>query len=786
MKSAATDSLSSRYERAFSVSPPRVACQSWAATDRGYWLDCEHYCLLPDPRHSECDQDLRLPRIIDCESGSMTPAVAPEQLANLLQSELRRCGLERASTRAELSMPDRHSLAVVVSTRTFVIDVQRVELLRSGQIPVAPASYSPDGRWAYFCKDSDLWRFECATGEAAPLTLDGQPHCCYAQQSETALAAVSYRRHPQPVGIWSPDSRWFFTHLIDERDLPEMPLVQHVPPGGARPQLHTYKYSMPGDPLPLARFVAIETATGRVVRVRDADMLVGAFSPITLRRAWFSGEGHAWLVRLDRHSRSAELLKVDLSSGTSRVVLTETTGQGYIDLHPSIAGTPNVRTLSHSDEVIWYSQRDGWGHLYLHDARSGVLKNQITKGDWLVRDLVHVDEASRRVIFLAGGLDGKVDSARRCLCRVNFDGSGLEVLLKHDGDIWVAPTEPAGQEQDRPFRPPHAPSGVSSDGRHAFVHFGSASRGNRTEVVDLEGRGTRIVVSSVQPGPEEVAPLHFSALAADQQTHLSGTLFFPRDFDERRAYPLVDYIYPGPQIAHQPQSWGSLNAAPARALAELGCIVMMLDTRGLPIGSRQFHHVGYPHLLEPQISDHAAVIRHLVSRHGFIDPQHIGVIGHSGGGAAAVRVMCAYPELFTVGIAVCGNHYPDLYTSAWSDKYRGEQAGAATGADSSGPAVDRLSGKLLLVSGDMDENVHVSQTFRLAHQLVRANRDFDLLIVPNEGHLLMMTSAYAQRRIWDYLVRHLLEREPPAQFEMSFAPEELAKIGAVLWQELRQ
>jgi len=293
-------------------------------------------------------------------------------------------------------------------------------------------------------------------------------------------------------------------------------------------------------------------------------------------------------------------------------------------------------------------------------------------------------------------------------------------------------------------------------------------------------------VATALPAPNERLPQHFTALAADGLTLLHGTLFFPSDFNESRRYPLIDYIYPGPQVAHQPQSFRSVNSAPAMALAELGFITIMLDTRGVPTRSRAFHQVGYGSLLEPQLGDHAAVVRALCERHSFIDPDRIGMVGYSAGGAATARALLDYGDIFKVGVSVCGSHDARLLSAFMSDKYCGPPRRDGSAEQAPGAAAHKLKGSLLMMSSDVDPYVHVSNTLSLADALIRANRDFDLLIVPNEGHDMLLTSGYVQRRTWDYLIRHLLGETAPPTFEIKYEAHELARFEKVYWREQLQ
>jgi dipeptidyl aminopeptidase/acylaminoacyl peptidase len=774
-----------RYSRALRLTAPKVAAATPGNAVDGYWLDDDQFFFLAEKIDPSIRRMLAIPSIANARTGSVQEAVPFATLMSLLSDCSRQAVDLMALSSAEFDMPDRQTLCVSVAGRDYRIDAQARRVVEASTSSEFPALYSPDGRYACYVNGNDIWLRERATGAERPLTSGGTAYRCYGRQSESCLMTISYRERPYPVGLWSPDSQWFLTHRIDEESLPESAVIQHAPPGGGRPVLHRFKYCMADDPMPIATFVAIHIGSGRVATFDDFPAPVMAFSPFSYRTIWFDGADTAWFASLDRYSKRADLIELKLGEGTGRVVLSETTDSGYLDLHPFLFATPNVRTLAASNEIVWFSERDGWGHLYLYDAATGRLKNRITTGQWLVRDIAHVDPKQRKLLFLAGGIDPEADPARRSLCSVNFDGSNFEVLLEHAGDVFVPLTTPCGIDQSRPFRPSYSQPGVSPDGHFGAVRYGSVERGNRTEIVDLRTRHG-FAIASATPGSDEEPARHFTALAADGATRLHGVMFLPSDFDESQRYPLIDDIYPGPQLAHQPQSFRSMWSAQARALAELGFVTIMLDSRGIPTGSRAVHQIGYPELLEPQLADHAAVVRQLCERHPFIDGQHIGMIGWSAGGFATARSLCDYGEIFKVGVAACGNHDSTYYSTVWSDKYRGPGDREAWSRQANRAAAHKLAGKLLLISGDLDENVHMSHTLSLVDALIQANKDFDLLIVPNEAHYLMMSNGYAQRRAWDYFVRNMLGETPPPNFEIRFEPHELAHWMKSYWREFQQ
>jgi dienelactone hydrolase len=780
-----SQSMERLYERAARLTAPKMASETPGLTVEGYWLNSSEYFFQHEKFDPSLGRIVNVPSIADAETGAVVEIISFEDLAGLVSPEPGQLTDRAALSLAEFDMPDRDTLAVFTGEQDLLIDARRKRVIQQAQSMSLPALYSPDNRFACFVNGANLWLRERVTGTERALTTDGGPHYCYGQESETCLATLIYRQRPYPLGLWSPDSQWFLTQRIDERALPDFSLIQHAPPSGDRPILHSLKYSMPGDLLPVATYVAIHVPSGRVVSFDEFPGSNPTLSTFFLRTVWFSDYQTAWFVRSDRHARKLELVQLDLARGQARIVITETIESGYLDLHPCAFGIPNVRTLAKSGEVIWFSERDGWGHLYLHDAASGVMKNQITRGEWLVRDIVHVDEDRRRIFFLAGGLDPKADPARRSLCVANLDSTGFEVLISADADVYVPLTDPCGLDRNRPFRPAAANAGMSPDGRLAVIRYASAESGNRTEITNLRSLHSTSI-ASVVPDTNGGGSRHFTALAADGVTPLYGVLFLPPGFDPESRYPLIDYIYPGPHLAHQPQSFRSVNSALASTLAELGFATIMLDTRATPTRSRSFHQVGYPALQEPQLADHAAVVQHLCQQFPFLDETRIGMIGYSAGGGATMRALCDYGDVFRVGVAVAGVNDPSLLMSAWTDKYRGPIAGGTVAEQPNSAAAAKLKGKLLLITGDLDENVHVAHTLTMVDALVHANKDFDVIIVPNERHYLLMTSGYVQRRIWDYFVTNLLGEAPPRNFELSFEPHELARFWKNLFRDFRQ
>lgn len=758
------------------LTAPKLASAPLSGMLEGYWLNAKQFFCLQERIHTESGHIVRVPCRLDASSKRIEEVMSLETLRETIGQHTGETLDSSVFTDATFDLPHQSTLAMSIAGWDYLLDTGRRTVLGVTRALGVPALYSPDAQYACFLKGNNLWLRDRGSSVERPLSTDGEPNNAYAQRCGPTLAANLRTDRSNPVGLWSPDSNWFLTHQIDERRVPDTLLVQHCPEDGGRPRVHGFKYAIPGDPVSSGTLVAFHIRSGQTVRFPDSAFAGGALSPFEFKRVWFGDDQTAWMLRLDRFCKQVDLVALDLSNGTSRVALSERVSAGYIDLNSHVLAAPNVRTLPQTEEVIWYSERDGWGHLYLFDSASGQLKNRITAGEWVVRDIVHVDGERRRLLLLVGGLNPTSDPSHRTLCAVNLDGSAFEVLLAHDGDISTPAVSPCGLEQDRPFRPTDATQGVSPDGRFAIVHLRSVDSGNGTELLEIPTQ-TRVTMGRSEGSHQEPTPRRIVSLAADGVTRLHGVMFVPSDFDERRRYPIVDYVYPGPQVAQQPQSYRSLAAAPAMALAELGFVTLMLDTRGMPHRSRALHQVGYGALLEPQLSDHAAVVRHLCDTYSFLDRDRVGIFGQSAGGAAAVRALCDHGELFKVGVAACGNYNSNHYSSHWSDKYRGEGETEKWRGEAVCSLAHKLSRPLLIISGDMDENVLMSQTLCLANGLIAANRDFDLVIIPNQGHEVLLTSGYAQRRMWDFFIRHLLQQTPPDQFEIAYSAYELNRYA---------
>ena len=630
---------------------------------------------------------------------------------------------------------------------------------------------SPDGRWAAFVKDHNLYVRPAAGGAETQLTTDGEPYCDYGSEAEQSTSAVTDRlssKKQPPVLLWSPDSSKILTHRLDQRKVEPLYLLQSVPPQGSRPLPHSYRYALVGDPnLPLAELMIFDVEGKTRTALKSDPYLVLFTSPIPMKKAWWSEDSQkVYFIEEERAYKGARLRVAYALTGETRTLIEEK-GKTYVELNLFMGSAPNVRILDGGSEIIWFSERDGWAHLYLYDGPTGKLRNQITKGPWVVRDILRVDEKNRWVYFTGGGREKSRNPYYQHLYRIRLDGSGLELLTPEDADHTAA--DISWTKDAFELAPRFSPSGRYFVDTYSRVDLAPISVLRTTDgrlVRELERADVEPLLASGWKWPER-----FTVKARDGSTDLYGVLYKPSTFDPAKKYPLIDGIYPGPQSTRTPVSFGTdvlsiFDFSEDTALAELGFIVINIDGLGTPLRSKAFHDFGYGKMEEAGgLEDHIAGIKELAASRPYMDLGRVGIYGHSGGGFASTHAILAFPDFYKVAVSSAGNHDQRSYLACWGEQYQGLLEGDNYKNQANAGLAANLKGKLLLVHGDMDDNVHPAMTLQVVDALVKANKDFDLLILPNRNHSFGL-DPYFKRRRWDYFVRNLLGAEPPPGYEI--------------------
>lgn len=615
--------------------------------------------------------------------------------------------------------------------------------------PVLPWEIeSPDKAWVAFRRDGDIWVRSRDGKQEFALTEDAEPHFEYGGLADATGARALMRKLglPPPFVVqWSPDSTRLLVQQIDQRDLPELVLVESSPRDGGRPVEHRTRYTMPGEQAQAmltwtVLSVADQKAQRTVVRQAEPTTIMHATAVVY---AWWTGaSGEAvYFLNHSRDARTLELRRLDPATGAVTTVISET-GQTRVDPTPQLGDPPMVRVLE-SGEVLWWSQRDGWGHLYLYSA-DGQQVTQVTTGQWPVRKVLMLDEENRQVWFVAAGLV-ESDPYVRQICRIGLDGSGFTRLTEDDLDHDAISPAEGGYLVDLASSPSQPPQSVVRDGA-----------GN--VLVELESPDTGALRAQGWNPPER-----FRTTSADGKTPIYGLLWRPHDFDPRRRYPVIEQIYPGPQVYNAGAAFDSPHVGHPESLAALGFAVVIVDGRGTAGRDKAFHDHSYRDMGNAgALDDHIAAIRELGRRHRWLDTSRVGITGMSAGAFAAARALLKFPDFYSVAVAVSGNHDNTVNLAMWAENYHGDLSDEGRKSISNVPLAAHLRGKLLLIHGELDDNAHPYQTMRLVDALIKADKDFDLIIIPGAEHALIGSEHYALRRTWDYFVRHLHGTEPPS------------------------
>ncbi|MBK9411175.1 MAG: DPP IV N-terminal domain-containing protein [Gemmatimonadetes bacterium] len=598
--------------------------------------------------------------------------------------------------------------------------------------------------------------------DSVQLTTDGVAYNSYG----TTMPRPSQLQRPQPQRPqlrWSPDSRKLAVMRQDERYVEHMHYISYTP---QRPKHYSQPYALPGDsavPYPRVHIVDVASKANVVAQlpVRPNNLSLGG----SVRdSAWAENSQKVHLSWLMRGSKAAYLAEVDASTGATRIVARDT-GKTYVEIsNPQDPGSFYV--TKDLKDAFWWSERDGWGHLYRFDG-AGVAnvaasdgdggmslapepKAQLTSGPWQVGQISYVDETAKQVYFTGRGRDGFLYYPK--LYRTSYDGAGLTLLTPEDGHHVISFSPSGKYFVDTYSRVESAPVAVLRNATTGAI----IRKLEEGDVSRLKGIGWR---------PAQV----FSVKARDGVTDIYGLLYLPPNIDSTKKYPIISHIYPGPQVGSV-GAWNFKNGGEPMALAELGFVVIQLDHLGTPLRSKVFHDNYYGNFGDNGLPDHITAIKQLGAKYSFIDTDKVGIFGHSGGGFASTDAMFRYPDFFKVAVSGAGNHDNRTYNIYWAEKYQGlmkkdtlrKTDNFETSANKT--MAKNLKGKLLLMHGDMDDNVHPANTVQVIDELIKANKAFETVWAPNRNHGL--NEPYFIRRRWDYFVQHLLGLTPPDNYEI--------------------
>ena len=624
------------------------------------------------------------------------------------------------------------------------------------------ASFSPDGKTVVYAKDLNLYRMsredyeklkkddKDSTVTDIQLTTFGVKDFGFGQPYSLLNTDTLCNGKRKAVWgiVWSPDSRYFAVTATDERAVKDLWVINSM--ASPRPTLETYKYQMPGEKeAPVEHLFLFDMNDNSHKEIRTS-----AFKDQTLRLArkpwrqkdrdrkevasvWLGDNNRFFVTRSSRDLHRIDICSYTIGQDSIRPIIEERMNT-YQEVRP-------LATIGDGKELIQWSERDGWAHLYLYDGE-GNLKNRITRGPWHVDQIVKVDEAKRVVYFLANGKDKDENPYYEHLYRVGLDGSGLQQVTP--GDYFHT---------------------VSMDDNAAFV-VNNYSRVNtipRTDLMDSNGRKLMTLEESDFSGLLAAGyqfPEPFKVKAADGVTDLYGVMYKPFNFDSTALYPIIDYVYPGPQGEATVYPFSRMSVRTDR-LAQAGFVVITVGNRGgHPSRSKWYHNFGYGNLRDYGLADQKAAIEQLANRYPFIDINRVGIHGHSGGGFMSTAAILQYPDFFKAAVSCAGNHDNRIYNRWWSETHHGVKEVVSEKGDTTfvyniktnEEIAGRLKGHLMLVHGDIDNNVHPGNTLRVADALIRAGKRFDMLLLPQQRHGFGDMDEYFYWRMVDYFSRNLL------------------------------
>ncbi len=591
---------------------------------------------------------------------------------------------------------------------------------------------SPDEKWKVFVKEHNLWLTDVASGDSVPLSYDGNPGDSYQPTAERArFVGMQYQREEPEQGVprvfWSPDSRWLVAMRFEPGIERHVHLIESSPKDQLQPKLHSYSYLKPGDKMPVEKPALFDLKLQKEIPLNDALYA----NPWSISRLQWDEDSERFTFLFNQRGHQVlRVIAVEPGSGQVSTLLEEAS-----DTFVDYAYKNYFNMMESSNELLWMSERDGWNHLYLFDASTGYMKHQVTRGSWVVRRVDRVDEEKRQIWFQASGIDPSQDPYYIHHCRVNFDGTGLVRLTRSNGTHSVDNSPDNRFIIDTWSRVDQAP----------VVELREAETGRliaeieRSEISELEATGWQ------RPEP-------FEAKGRNGVTDIYGVIYRPSDFDPKKSYPVIEKIYAGPHGSFVPKEFRSFHSA--QSMAELGFIVVQIDGMGTSNRSKAFHDVCWQNIGDAGFPDRIAWMKAAAEKYPYMDLDRVGIYGGSAGGQNTLRGLLAHGDFYKVGVADCGCHDNRMDKIWWNELWMGWPVGAHYDEQSNVTQAHRLQGDLLLLLGEMDRNVDPASTMQVVDALIKADKPFDMLVMPGVGHGAAGT-PYGRKRMAQYFMDHL-------------------------------
>jgi len=582
------------------------------------------------------------------------------------------------------------------------------------------AVVSPDKTLSAFVKDNNLYLKDSLTGTVKALSADGT-------RDEYYSTNISF----------SPDSKNIAVMRIRTADMTQLHLIESSPADQLQPKLQTRDYVKPGDALPFRTPVIFSLVTGEK-KAASTDLFN---SQMDLKGfEWFADSKS---VLIEYNQRGHQVYRVlEMNAKTCLVkTLIEETSRTFVNYNRYFR-----KNLEGGNEIIWMSERDNWNHLYLYDRHTGKVKNQITRGEWYVRDIVNVDEKKREIIFSANGMVPNEDPYLIRYYRIRFDGKGLTCLTPEEGmhQAWF------------------------SENKKFFVDVYSMV--NKAPVTVLRNAANgKIVVPLEKADITEllktgwIAPEPFVAKGRDGKTDIWGIIYRPTNFDAAKKYPVIEYIYAGPGSQYTPKTFITNNRN-LSAISELGFIMIQMDGMGTSFRSKAFEEVCYKNLKDAGFPDRIAWAKAAAAKYPYMDIERMGIFGASAGGQSAMGAVLFHPEHYKAAYSSCGCHDNRMDKIWWNEQWMGYPVDKSYEESSNVVNAHLLTRPLMLVVGELDDNVDPSSTYQVCNALIKANKDYELVVLPGVGHT--MGGDFGEHKRFDFFVKELMGVTTPKWSEV--------------------
>jgi len=599
---------------------------------------------------------------------------------------------------------------------------------------------SPDKKKVAYIKEYNLFLKE--DEQEKQLTTDGNESLSYGTsiswyfvKNESANQKMEY----EIDAYWSPDSRYLICAKYNREHTQKLYMYKSTPKKGFRAEVFSYERPIAGDKdLTRVCYSIFDTKTGKKI---DCDLPENA----TFLEYGFQWKSNtkAYTLRYYRGYQKRELIEVDVETGKSRAIISET-ADTYVDPNMHI-----YKVNKDENNVFWTSEQDGWHHIYRYNYQSGELKNQVTNGDYVVREICKVDEKKEKIYFRACGKE-KGDPYYTYLYSINFDGSGLKLLSPENA---------------------YHICNVSPNGKYVFDNYSRVDLPDR--FVISNARNGKKVMDVAETDIEDIlkmgwkAPEMYTVKARDNKTDIYGAIFRPFSLDSSKSYPVIDGTYSGPQTIRTPKTFRRGLVNMDIPIAQIGFIVVTIDGLGSAFRSKEFHDVSYKNLGDIGAPDHIKAIKELSKKYPYLDIENVGIYGHSAGGYDATHALLTHPDFYKVGVSSAGNHDHRSAKAWWPELYMGFPAQKHYDEQSNFFLAEKLEGKLLMVHGNMDNNVNPAASVRMADELIKANKDFELILLPGKDHGTCYYDKYFIRKRWDFFVNNLLHKDAPKEYKIN-------------------